>query len=647
MTLHIPSHGGGVVLLGSPDTQRTDELLVADGFDIGPRGQLICASDLTDYVSINFSGAAAGPIKQVYGLADVILDNVPNLLVVGEALDFATGLIRKWCIANLPRTGAVGPVAAATLAATVPVGGLIVTIHQWPGTFVFGGVRGSFIMINLGAREGFYPRTGLGLYAVFYDPGAGSMTFLTGVNIDFLGTGAGSSSFAGGTKGKNLYPRGIYAFNNHLFAYGFDNADATNGDGPARIMFSNLGDPRKFGNDNQATAGDRDYTDSDAIVLGDVGEAIRGAIKWRSRLYFGSNQQLHYIGGAGRDSFLTDGANPVAKSYNIVGPYALIEGPDQLLYQVSDQGLVCYDGASFEPHFKRLVDFHGHSTGYWDLIWTDPAAGAGYPGRTNQDLVWTAVDWDREQVLIGIPFCNAIAGAGVGNDTVVIKFHTRSKGFTRQVFSGVALTQAGYFRREGQQREVRIMATATVGKTTIQRYAYQATPTSSPVLPASLPVARFGPYAPFGPDGEGVIRRLYLSVAWEAAASLPIVFNIFTLADDALNDGFRLSIQAAAPGAPAAGDVWVDTSQTDINLGNAVAGVLVPATGGYLVRTWSGTAWRLIPGSGEQGTRGRIPLPLTRRTAGRVTAIAQCIAAAGRFQLEGLGIDPGGGTDSA
>jgi hypothetical protein len=644
VTLHVPSFAGGVVRTGSPDAQATDELLEADSLDIGPRGQLVCATDVSDYVTLN--DLFGRVFRDVYGIADVVVGGVPQLLVLGRGRDI-TNVFERYAIARFARSGAVSPVAGgAYFVAVPPAAGVQMTSVQFPGLFTVGGVPSSLVLACLGAREGTYPRAALGLSVYAYDPATTNVTIYGTSQLDCLGTGPSGATFPGGTQAKPLYPRGIVGYNNHVFAYGFDDADAVNGDGPSRVMFSNEGDPRKWGNDNTG-AGDRLFTDSDAIVLGDAGELIRGALKWNGRLFFGTNQQLHYIAGFGRDSYRTDGANPVAKSYNIVGPNALIEGPDKLLYQVSDQGLVAHDGASFEPHFKRLVDFHGHSSGWWDLIWTDPAAAVGYPGRTNQDLVWTAVDWDREQVLIGIPFCNAAAGAGAGVDTVVIKFHTRSGGFTRQVFSGVAYSAAGYFRREGQQREVRLLGTASAGKATIQYYGYQAVPTSSPVMPTRLPRTTFGPYAPFGPDGQGVLRRCYLTIAWESTASLPIVFTVSTTLDGAATDSYTLTIGPVAPGAPVAGDVWLDTSETDTSLGNATAGALVAAAGGYLAKTWSGTIWRAIPGSGEKGMRATIPLPLTRRAAARVTVTVVCTSAVGRFQIEGLGINPGGGTSHA
>ena len=651
--MHVGSFGGGVVLFGSPDAQHPDELGKADSYDIGPRGQIVAASDVSGYTTIIDKQVVPVQWSAVYGIANVVEDNVPYALVIGKGKD--VGAVDQFYTAIVLRTGEPATLAAGDVTIfngnpAPPVAGTIVTVVQLPGTVLIGGgaVRRAAVLMNLGAREGVTPRSNAGMYTAFYTPGTGK-TSLAGTltSTDTLGTSA-NGEHIGGNSSVTLFFRGITAYNNFVFGWGFDSADATNGEGPARVMFSNLGNPLKWGNDNVGVVGaQRVFTDSDAIVLGDAGEMIRGALKWNGKLYFGTNSQLHYIAGFGRDSFIADGANPVAKSYNIVGPYALVEGPDKLMYGVSDQGLWNYDGANFNPLFQKLVGFDGHSIGYWDLIWTDPTLAVGYPGKTNQDLVWMAVDWDRLQVLIGIPFCNATLGYGIGNDTVVIKYHPRTGGFTRQVFLGTNYTAANYVRRAGQQRESRIMGTATTNKVSLQRYGFQTTPTTSPVLPTQLPVVTFGPYDPFGPDGDGVVRRCYLTVAWEAASSLPLVFGIVTTGDTSIVNSFTLTVGQTAPGSPVAGDVWLDTSQTDTSIGNATAGTNVRATGGYLAKTYSGTVWRFIAGSGENGTRGTIPIPLIRRVATRITITATCVSAAGRFQFEGLGLDPGGGSQNA
>lgn len=638
------SFGGGVVLFGSPDAQHPDEVAGADSYEIGPRGQLVATSDVSDYYTLKDVQAVPVAWTALHGLGSLTSASLPFILAVGEGKDVTPTL--KYILAYIRRQSEAVPIPAAQTftfdaPAVVPnAHGVYVTSQQFPGLYF----AANFVLVNIGAREGNYPVTAPGLWFLALNPATGAGYQVNGgAAQSCLGIGTG----AAGTHAVQLFFRGIVGYNGFAWGWGFDSADATNGDGPNRVMFSNYNNPLMWGNDNQSVAADRAFTDSDAIVLGDAGEIIRAALKWNGKLYFGTNAQVHYIAGFGRDSFLTDGANPVAKSYNVVGPQALIEGPDKLMYGVADQGLWNYDGATFTPIFQKLVNFAGHSPGYWDLMWNDPTLALGNPGRTNQDLVWTAVDWERFQVLVGIPFCNATLGYGIGTDTVVIKYHPRTGGFTRQVFLGQTYTAASYVRRAGQQRESRILGTATTGKATIQRYGYQVTPTTSPILPTQLPVVQFGPYEPFGSDGSGVVRRCYLTIAWESSASLPLVFGIVTTADVSVLNSFALTISQTAPASPAAGDVWLDTSQTDTSIGNATAGVTVPATGGYLAKTYSGTAWRFIAGSGEEGTRATIPLPLARRTATRVTVTATCLTATGRYQIESLGLEPGGGTPNA
>jgi hypothetical protein len=51
-TLHVPAFSGGVVRLGSTDAQQVTELAACEKFDIGDRGQLVLASDLSDYTTV-------------------------------------------------------------------------------------------------------------------------------------------------------------------------------------------------------------------------------------------------------------------------------------------------------------------------------------------------------------------------------------------------------------------------------------------------------------------------------------------------------------------------------------------------------------------------------------------------------------------
>lgn len=680
MTLHVPSFGGGAVIAGAPDQRKIDEILEADSFDIGVRGALVAASDVTDYVTLEDADAPAVPWTRLYGLLGVMPGfDATRMLAIGEGVGTdpqAIGLPGPaYLLVSFARSGAASPVGSPfTMEDLASYGGVprvpstegvVVTGINWPGTWFVPISPGpvttavAIALVCLGSREGFSPKNNLahGLYVAIQVVGAASF-FVAPIEVfNALGTGPdgdgvllAGGTFDSGSKSQRLFFRGIIDYNNHVFGWGFDSADTTNGDGPSRVMFCNLGRPLKWGNDNQGAVGaDRYFTDSDAVMLGDAGEIVRGAIKLFGKLFFGTNKGLHFIAGYGRDSFLTDGSTPVMKAYNIVGPHALIEGPDKLMYGVSDAGLWSFDGAGTpSPLFQKLVDFAGHSNGWWDFIWTDMSRNpAIYPGTTNQDLVWTAVDWDRQQVLIGIPWCNADSGAGIGNDTIVIKYHVLTGGFTRQVFRGVQFTAVAYSRRQGQTPDVRFMGTDTPGAMHVQRYAYKATGLASPVMPTRLPAATFGPYAPFGADGRGSLKRVYLTIAWESAASLPIRFRITTEWDERQSDSFLLTLGNVAPAGPVVNDLWLDTSLTNGDIGNGVGTAIIQSFPAALLMRWSGTAWRQLPGLGSNGERATIRLPLDPRNGTRFTMRAECLAAAGRFQLEGFGEKPAGGSASA
>lgn len=672
MALHVPSFGAGVVLAGAPGQRRIDEVLAAESYDIGTRGALVAASDVTPYLTIVSTAimTPGTPWVRLYALLSAMpgfdqtqilaIGEAPNPSLVPPPPDFT------YFFAVFPRTGQASPLnvpsplAGASTSDTAEEG-IVVTGYPWPGNWTIpksgGGTETVAVsFVCLGAREAFQPKVPfLGLYVVYQVISVSAFFILPISDFNALGTGANGDGLAlagggldVGTNAQQLYFRGIVAYNNHAFGWGFDSADVGRGDGPARVMFSNVGTPLKYGNDNLAAAGtDRLFTDSDAITLGGAGEIVRGALPIFGKLFFGTNKGLHFIAGYGRDSFLSDGFTPVMKAFNIVGPNAMIEGSDKLLYGVSDQGLWSFDGINLPtPLFQRLVDFDGQSRGYWDLIWTDETRTMfAYPGRTNQDLVWTAVDWDRHQILVGVPFCDATAGAGFGSDTVVIKYHVLTGGFTRQVFPGVQYTAVCYARREGQQRETRFMGTATAGQVTVQRYA-DTTGGVSPVMPTTLPVATFGPFAPFGPDGRGSIKRVYLTVAWEVAAALPLQFQVTTTVDQGASDDFLLTVAASAPGSPVVNDLWLDTSLTNTNIGNGSAGAITPAFPAALLNRWTGTAWSQLPGVGSNGQRAILRLPLEPRNGTWITMTVACMAAAGRFQLEGLGQKPGGGSET-
>lgn len=794
MSLHVASFGGGISVDGSADSQRTDEVQIADSYDLSNKGMLIVTSEPTDYLELDDNGVPAAWTR-LWGILECAGFNFSKVIAVGEGINIATPV---YVMTSFNREGEVSPYLWASggsrfrymdtsLAELSPplVQGVTALGSDFAGVFPIrlatpgtppaaAAFQARLYFINIGAREGTAPNQAPGLYVVFVQP-PGTVPAPQAIgNFDALGTGAsglftvpvtfpgGEGQANGGTHGRQLYFRGIVPYNNHLFGWGFDATDeriavvtaitnaangqvtavahgfATgdsvlmrrvggmaqvngqtyvitvtgantfllnvntaafgvysaggeavvgNGDGPARVMFSNLGQPLKFGNDNVALAGvDRVFTDSDAIVLGDAGELIRAAIAWEGRLFFGTNKGLHYVMGYGRDSFIADGATPVMRSYNVIGPKAIIEGPDKLLYGVCEQGLWVFNGSGVPlPLFQQLRDFKGRSNGYWDQIWTDVTrSAAANPGTTNQDLVWMAIDWERQQVIIGIPWCSIANGYGVGNDTVIIKYHPQTGGFTRQQFTGVQYTAAGYFRSLSQQASTRMLGTATAAKKTIQRYGYRATTNDVAALPTALPLVRFGPYAPFGADGRGVVRRFYLVIAWDAISmpmniagitnanpaevttadvhklktgqqveiagvnnmmqivggpytitvtgaltftlngvnstaftpyggpapltvDLPLIFTAMVTVDErivldadplsSVLGVFGLSLRSAPPTTPSEGDLWVDESQIDQNIGNATAGAITPALGGYLLRMRHDTSPVAITGA--------------------------------------------------
>lgn len=667
--LRIGGFGGGVVLEGSSDARRISELGLADSVDLGSRGNITAASDASDYVTLRDTGATPANWSRLFALLPIVSTSLVKAGAVGQGIiQVLLSDTPAYLYAAFDRSGSATPVSAShpfytTLGAGAVAGtvfapvsqGVQVTSATIAGVFpvrrlVAGASTDTrVILINVGAREGFAPRTAPGLYALLIDAGSFPVNLVPIGQLEALGTGTFSADVAAGSNGVQLYPRGIVVYNNHVFAYGFDNDDAASGDGPNRVMFSNLGDPLRWGNDNLAAEGtNRSFEDSDAIVLGDAGDNIRAALVWNGRLFFGTNRGLHFIAGYGRDSFITNGATPVMQAYNVIGPRAMIEGPDRMLYGVGDQGLWRFNGQGTpEALFDKLRDMNGFSLGYFDCIWTDSTSPLGaYPGKTNQDLVWMASDYDQQQVIVGIPFCNATTGFGAGNDTVVLKYHVRTGGFTRQIFAGVAYTCEGYFRREGGAPETRFMGTATTGEVSVQRYAYRADPDDPAPMPTRLPNVTFGPYAMFGPEGRGVVTRTYLTVSWDTGA-LPLVLLCVVKVDDVQVDSFFLTVKSSAPSAPTAGDMWVDTSQTSTDIGNGTAEGGIPAAGGYLVKTYHDGAWTLVAGAGGVGNRVTVPVPLTRRAGTRTTLELTATTATGRFSIEGLGFDAGAGTGTA
>jgi hypothetical protein len=497
VTLHVASFGGGVVLAGGADTRHIDEVLAADAVDIGPRGALVCASDVSDYLALtDGQGTRAARVHGFLSAATIADVYVVAVIEGATSAGAPAYLVRLFARdgATVAETLAIDTVTYPTLdgaaGGVIPplASGACVTGVVSAGTYASNPgvaiglptVHRHILLVNIGAREGAAPNTAPGLYVLLFDAPTGIAQTYPIQNWDALGTGPFGVLTQGGdgpgVHAKQLYFRGIASYNGYVFGWGFDHDDRTAGDGPCRVMFSNPGDPLTWGNDNDALAFtangkarrdppvSRPFTDSDAVVLGSAGESIRAALPIFGKLFFGTNRGLHFLQGYGRDTFLTNGTTPVMQAFNVTGPGALVEGPDRLLYGVGDQGLWRYSGGAVpEPLFERVTDFAGRSPGWFDCLWTDAGRAVGVPGRTNRDLVWTAVDWERHQVLVGIPYCDTALGSGPGADTLVVKYHVLTGGFTRQAFPGLAITAAGYFRAAGQARATRLLGTTSGG----------------------------------------------------------------------------------------------------------------------------------------------------------------------------------------
>lgn len=630
-TLHISDFGGGVALEGSADVQRIDELMSCDSYDLGERGQLVVASDLSAFATLKGVGGVVTAVR-LYGVTGAGTSSKRYLLIVATGEDGFGGTQTILIRYDLP----AGTQAALLVHAFNPQG-MVPTFATFPFTDRLSRqLRAT--LVALAGREVDAPAAG-GRTVMHYDTGAGYAAVSMTV-ADYLGTGSGQfNEVTAGTMAVNAIFRGVVAYNNHAFGWGYIGSDP-NGDAPNRLAFSNVGNPTKWGNDPGPAGVDRVFADTDAINIGGSGEIIRCCCVWAGKLWIGTNKELHWLAGFGRESFLTNGSVSIRKSRNVVGPNAMIEGPDGLLYGCSTEGLWGYDGSAVEPLYRRLVDFRGKSLGWWDLIWRDDTRATAYPGQTNQDLVWLMADPDTMQVWVVIPHCDATAGYGFGNDTVVIKYHVQGGGFTRQVFAGQILTHGMLLRREMASPGRRFI---TMPAGLLKVYGDKATAAVSPILPTALPDVGFGEYAPFGPDGAGVTRKLYLTISWEAAASLPIVLTLTPTVDGEPLAAMTLSIQAAAPGAPANGDLWLDTSNTDTNIGNSVAGTITPAANDFIFKRWV-TSWgkwvQVSAGGGMLGTRATLPIGYRGVPSTRLRIRVQTVSAAGRYQIEGLGLQP-------
>ena len=460
-----------------------------------------------------------------------------------------------------------------------------------------------------------------GTYSVVVGAGGaaatvGNPTTMVGVLVTGGGGGKGSGSFAGSSGTPQTTAGG-----------------GSGGDG--------VGDSANGGGGGAGGAGA-----SAVIVAGVSATAGVGGIGFVSDI---SGVPDTYAGGGGGDATGTNGfpalgggggGGPGAGGGgNATGPGGggggghLGAGADGIAQVQYPQGTVVATGGTITTFTKTTTE---QVTTY--------VSQSVYPGKTNKDLVWMVNDYRRDQILIGIPYCNATTGAGQGNDTVIIKYQLpndedRSGGFTRQVCPGVIYTAATYLRAYGQGPESRFLANGTTAQ--IGRYAYDED--GSAIMPSVLPTWEVGPYAPFGPDGVGVVRRLYFVLSWIFGITFPLVFRITIQIDDVTSDQITLNIGYFPLTGASEGDLWLDISQTNRSTGNATAGTGIAATGGYLLNTFHDGAWQLVPGHGGKGQRITIQIPVTRRPGTRYTVAFAALAATARFEMEGVGFDAGSG----
>jgi hypothetical protein len=658
--LHVPHFGGGVVLAGSADARQVTELERADGIDLTDTGSVTQASDLTDYLQLRDLQGTPDDWAEVLGIHPYSWVDDEQIVAVGVG-DNAGGSAR-YLVARFAPSGETTPLSAAKVyddstgnVADDPYG--IVTFAAFPYVDVNGDQLRP-LLINIGARYDLGPTAAPGLYVLYEN--SGGTTILDPISeFDFLGTGntaTSAESHATGTSSEQGFFRGIASYNNHVFGWGFQKDGSSGADAPNRLMFSNIANPFKWGNDNVAASGDRIFTDSDAVIVGGGGERIMGALAWNDRLWLGTNRELHWLAGYGRDSFIKNGSAAIHKSENVVGPHAMCEGPDGLLYGCGSRGLWIYDGgATPDAVGRRLIQFGGRSPGFWDLMSSQTGIGLSHPNKRNTDLVWMASVPERRQVWVVIPYCNASAGFGLGGDSVIIKYHVDTGGFTRQVLTARpadhgCVVPKGFLPTPMLYMVGADLADADAGTTkAVQRYAFKATEDATPRLPFGNTLIQTVPYAPFGSEGVGTIRKVYVTLSWETSLS-SLALSLTVLVDGQQVATPVVTVSPAAPVVVSDGDLWIDTAGTDTDLGNATAGTFVGASADYLLKRYVGSrsAWVKVPGGGWKERRATVPVAFNPVRGSRVQATISLPSApaspgidpGGRVQIESLGLTP-------
>ena len=267
LPLHVAAFGGGVVLEGAADTRKIDEVLQADAIDIGPRGALIATSDVTPYVVLNDGASVPAAWSKLYGLFSMMPGTAfVQMVAIGEGqarVDAFSPYGPAYIVRTFDREGDASPVTgtaadfnllstAATLSApTVPLAnGAQVTYVAWPGVFKLptaGVGLWNLSFLCLGAREGVSPEavSAFGLWAVGQVVGSlGTFVFPIS-QFNALGTGTlgdGVTPTDIGTHAQQLFFRGIVAWNDFLFGWGFDSS--IGGDAARRAESRHVLEPR-------------------------------------------------------------------------------------------------------------------------------------------------------------------------------------------------------------------------------------------------------------------------------------------------------------------------------------------------------------------------------------------------------------------
>lgn len=632
----LPQRGfqGGVALEGAQDTLTGSELEACDEFDIMARGDIVPGS-----APAAWSGVATQPFLEIYdvGPGQVFAG---DLVAVGRAANdtfYGFDIVRNVAAAHFLLVNKLRPLDPVV---ATDVTGAQVTMLYLP--YYLSGAGKAAMLVNIGARETGTLWSSPGLLVAGLDVATGLIQSLVSIKYyDSLGTGRRSEEGVVGTHEANpLKFRGIAAYGPLVVGWGQG--------GDNRVMFSNIARPLKWGRDDQAAAGDRAYSDTDAIVVGAVGEIIRAGIAWRGRFWLATNRELHWVSGYGRDSFVTDGSRSAFRE-GVAGLHCLIEGPDTNLHGVNAEGHWVFDGDSLQRPGRKLINFKGESKDWWHLIWIDTSRADGYPGKTNQDLVWMMRDNKSQQVWIVIPYCNAATGFGVGVDTVVIKYHCLTGGYTRQVYVGRTFTAGCALPRDATAPEQRILGESVLPATggaaqPILRYGYQSDPSQLAAMPLGTPTFSIVK-TPAGPEGSAVVSFATISLSW-ASAALPLVFSFVLTVDGDVADTTTLTLGPVAPAVPSPGDQWLDTSGTDANLGTGLAGAMVTANADYLQKTWTGAKWLTSGTGGQKGTRASVAVPFRPVVGSRVALRVTQVSAAGRYSVVALTLDAEAGGES-